>query len=112
MPYVPDRGHWIWLEFTPQSGHEQAGRRPALVLSSAQFNRASGLCFVCPVTNTRRGLRTHVGIPRGQPVTGVVLADHAKSVDYRSRRIEFIGVAHDSLVEQVTDIVLSLVDPC
>ena len=111
MPYVPDRGHWVWLNFSPQAGHEQAGPRPGLVLSPASFNRHSGNCVVCPITNTRRGLRTQVAIPGGQAVTGVVLADHVRSVDYRARGVKHIGVAPPDVVSAVTEIVISLVDP-
>ncbi len=110
MAYVPDKGHWVWLSFDPRTGHEQAGRRPALVLSAIDFNRASGFCFVAPVTNTRRGLRTHVPIPASQPVTGFVLADHAESLDFRARHVEFIDAAPDELVREVVDVIVSIID--
>jgi mRNA interferase MazF len=100
----------VWLDFDPQSGHEQAGRRPGLVLSPAAFNKACGLCFVAPVTNTGRGLRTQVPIPAGEPVTGVVLADHTKSLDFHARRIKFVGVAAPEVVEEAMTIVLSILD--
>ncbi len=111
MAYVPDRGHLVWLDFTPQAGHEQAGRRPALVLSPLKYNQFSGLCILCPITNTKRGFRTQVPIPVGEPVTGVVLADHVKSLDYKSRRVEYLGVAGREVLDAVTEIILSLVDP-
>lgn len=111
MRYIPDRGHWIWLDFDPQAGHEQAGMRPALVLSTTAFNKASGLCIVCPVTNTQRGLRTHVAIPIGESVTGFVLCDHVKSLDFSVRRIRHIGNASPALLAAVSEIVVALIDP-
>ena len=111
MAYIPDRGHWVWLNFSPRAGHEQAGPRPGLVLSAAAFNQHSGKCVVCPITNTRRGLRTHVTIPTGQAVTGVVLCEHLRSVDYRARGIRYIGIAPNDVIDAVTEIVTSLIDP-
>ncbi len=111
MAYVPDRGHWVWIQFNPQAGHEQAGMRPGLVLSPIAFNRASGLCFVAPVTNTRRGFATQVVIPKTEPVSGVVLADHARSLDYKARAVKFIGVASSDVLEDVVAIVTSILDP-
>lgn len=111
MAYVPDRGHWVWLNFSPQTGHEQAGPRPGLVLSPASFNRHSGMCVICPVTNTKRRFRTHVPIPSGDKVTGVVLADHVRSVDFRARRVNYIGTAPPDLIDRATEIVISLIDP-
>jgi mRNA interferase MazF len=110
MRYVPDKGHWVWLRFDPQAGHEQAGRRPGLVLSPLEFNRASGFCFVAPVTNTRRGLRTHIAISTGQAVTRFVLADHTKSLDFRARDVEYIDNAPADLVQEVIDVVVSILD--
>ena len=84
--YVPDAGEFIWLEFDPQAGHEQGDRRPALVLSPKTYNRRSGLALVCPVTSQSKDYPFEVGVPEGCGITGVILADHVKSVDYRARR--------------------------
>ncbi|MQA42136.1 endoribonuclease MazF [Rugamonas aquatica] len=85
--YIPDRGDVVWLDFTPQAGHEQAGRRPALVLSVASYNAAAGLAVCCPVTNQAKGYPFEVpAVPASQyTLTGVVLADHVRSVDWRAR---------------------------
>ena len=85
---VLDRGDVIWVSFNPQAGHEQAGRRPAVVLSPASYNNRSGLALVCPVTNQRKGYPFEVAIPDGLPVTGVILADQVKSVDWQAREVE------------------------
>ena len=101
MPaFVPDSGDLIWLTFDPQAGHEQAGRRPALVLSPRIYNQKSGLLLACPITNQAKGYPFEVAIPAGLGVTGVVLADHAKNLDWRARRAEKIATAPDSLVAE------------
>ncbi len=97
----PDRGHLIWLSLDPQAGHEQAGRRPGLVLSPATYNGPVGLALVCPVTGKAKGYPFEVPLPAGLPVSGVVLADHVKCLDWRSRRAEFIGVVPEDVVAEV-----------
>jgi mRNA interferase MazF len=87
--YVPDLGHVVWLSFNPQAGHEQAGRRPALVLSPASYNGRVGLALVCPVTNQAKGYPFEITIPAGLAVTGVVLSDQVRSLDWRARQAEF-----------------------
>jgi mRNA interferase MazF len=86
--YIPEAGDIIWLTFDPQAGHEQAGRRPALVLSPRIYNQRSGLALVCPVTNQTKGYPFEVAVPGSHGISGVVLADHVKSVDWRARRAE------------------------
>jgi mRNA interferase MazF len=98
---VPDRGHLVWITLDPQSGHEQAGRRPALVLSPASYNGLVGLALFCPVTSRAKGYSFEVPLPTGLPISGVVLADHLKSLDWKSRRAEFVGKAPDEVVEDV-----------
>ncbi len=84
--YAPDRGDVVWLDFTPQAGHEQAGRRPALVLSPAAYNRRSGLMLCCPVANQAKGYPFEVPVLRANgKVTGVALADQVRCLDWRSR---------------------------
>ncbi len=97
----PDRGHLVWVSLDPQSGHEQAGRRPALVLSPASYNRAVGLALFCPVTGRATGYPFEVPLPAGLPIAGVVLADHVKSLDWRSRRAEYIAEAPVEVVAEV-----------
>ena len=88
--YVPTRGDAIWLTFTPQAGHEQAGRRPALVLSPASYNGKVGLAILCPITSQTKGYPFEVATPAGSRISGVILADQVKSLDWRVRQAEFI----------------------
>jgi len=99
--YQPDRGDFIYLDFSPQAGTEQAGRRPALVLSSKDFNIATGLAFVCPLTNTLTGSNFEVPVPRGTKLTGVVLSKHIKSVDWIVRNAQFHSKANKELTWEV-----------
>ena len=88
--YVPERGDIVWLAFTPQAGHEQAGRRPALVLSPASYNGKVGLALFCPITSQIKGYPFEIPISAGLAVSGVVLSDQIKSLDWRARQAEFI----------------------
>jgi mRNA interferase MazF len=101
--YVPDRGHIIWLSFNPQTGREQAGRRPALVLSPALYNDRSALAIVCPITSQVKGYPFEVPLPDNLNVTGVVLADHVKSLDWRMRNAEFINSVSEQFVSEVLE---------
>jgi mRNA interferase MazF len=89
-PPVPDRGDVVWITLVPQAGHEQAGRRPAVVLSPSAYNGKVGLALMCPITSRIKGYPFEVTIPDGLPVTGVVLSDQVKSLDWRVRRSERI----------------------
>lgn len=89
--YVPAQGDLIWLDFDPQAGHEQGGRRPAVVLSPKAYNQLIGLALVCPVTSREKGYPFEVKISAGLPVSGVALADHVKSQGWRARHAKFIG---------------------
>ena len=106
--YIPRKGDLIALTFDPQSGHEQRGRRPALVVSNDLFNRHTGLCIACPITHTRRDYPFHVSIPEGQPVTGFVMVEQVKSIDFRSRKATRIGKAPAQVLEEA----LSILDAC
>lgn len=96
--FVPDRGDAIWLELTPQAGHEQADRRPALVLSPRAYNGRVGLALVCPITNQAKGYPFEVEIPTGLNVSGVVLADQVKRLDWIARRAAFIDAVPATVV--------------
>jgi mRNA interferase MazF len=109
--YVPDRGHIIWLVFTPQAGHEQAGRRPAVVLSPASYNGRVSLAIVCPITNQQKGYPFEVIIPERLPVTGVILSDQVKSLDWRARRAEYICSLPDGTINEVLHKVNTLLAP-
>lgn len=90
MSYCPDQYDIIWLQFDPQEGREQAGRRPAFVLSPQNYNRISRLCVLCPITNQAKGYPFEVAVPAGKKTTGVVLSDQVKSLAWLERRAEFI----------------------
>jgi mRNA interferase MazF len=106
--YVPSKGDYVVLTFDPQSGHEQKGRRPALVVSNDLFNRNTGLAIVCPITNTRHGYPFHVPIEGDPRVTGVVMVEQVKSIDFRAREVRKISRAEPAVLETA----LSLLDAC
>jgi mRNA interferase MazF len=99
--FVPDAGDLVWLTFDPQAGHEQAGRRPALVLSPRSYNQKSGLALVCPVTNQVNGYPFEVPLPPGHGVSGAILADHLKSLDWNTRLAKRIGRIPPSTLNEV-----------
>jgi mRNA interferase MazF len=99
--FVPEAGDYIWLTFDPQAGREQAGRRPALVLSPRVYNAKSGMALACPITNQPKGYPFEVTVPMGEGVTGVILADHVKSIDWKARRAERLGHCADEVIEEV-----------
>lgn len=104
--FVPQRGDAIWLDFDPQAGHEQARRRPAIVLSPAQFNQVTGFALVCPITNQEKGYPFEVPIPAGLSVRGVVLADQIRSLDWKARKASLIG----KLPAEVVEVVIAKID--
>lgn len=103
--YIPDKGDFVTISFDPQSGHEQRGRRPALVISNLLFNSATGLTIVCPITNTDRGIPFHLPVPSVSSLTGFVMVEQVKSVDFKSRGAKFVEKAPAELVKDVTEIV-------
>jgi mRNA interferase MazF len=104
MPaYVPDRGEIIWISFDPKAGHEQGGRRPAVVISPRSYNRPSGLALLCPITNRVKGYPFEVALPAGAPVTGVVLADQLRNLDWRSRKAELIGILPAEILGEIIE---------
>ncbi|GAC1346649.1 MAG: endoribonuclease MazF [Isosphaeraceae bacterium] len=100
-PYVPERGDAVWIDFDPRVGHEQAGRRPAIVLSPSAYNDKVGLSIVCPITNQIKGYPFEVLLPPGLGLTGVILADQVKSLDWRRRRAEFLRVLPEAVLTEV-----------
>lgn len=106
--YVPRKGDFVALTLDPQSGHEQRGRRPPLVISNDLFNRHTGLCIACPITSTRRDYPCHVAIPDGLEVTGFIMVEQVKSLDFRARKAKRIDRAPESILQEV----LSLLDAC
>lgn len=99
--YVPEAGDFVWLTFDPQAGREQAGRRPALVLSPKIYNAKSGLALACPITNHAKGYPFEVAVPVGHAVTGVILSDHLKSVDWKARSAEKVGHCTSEVIDEV-----------
>jgi mRNA interferase MazF len=89
MAYIPDSGDIIWIMFDPQAGHEQAGHRPALVLSPKAYNGKVGLAILCPITSQVKGYPFEVLIPEGLEVKGAILSDRVKSLDWKARKAEF-----------------------
>ena len=110
-PWAPDRGEAVWLDFDPHAGHEQGGRRPAVVLSAIRYNGKVGMAMMCPVTSQEKGYPWEVPLPAGLPISGVVLADQARSVDWRSRRAELIGHLPPGVIESIVEKVQVLIAP-
>ena len=101
--HVPERGDLVWITLNPQAGHEQAGRRPALVLSPREYNGKVGLALLCPITSKVKGYPFEVEIPPGLPVHGAVLSDQPKSLDWRARNAERMGRLPRRLVAEVLE---------
>jgi len=109
--YVPDRGDLVWLQFTPQRGHEQAGLRPALVISPRSYNRKVGLALACPITGQVKGYPFEVSLPEGLAARGAILCDQVKSLDWRARRARRLDRVPREVMADVTSRILALVDP-
>lgn len=109
MTYVPDRGDIVWLTFNPQVGAEQAGRRPAIVLSPSSYNGKVGLAIFCPITSHKKRYPFEVALPKELPVTGVVLSDQIKSLDWRSRNAQFACQAPQEVMTEVLQKLSTLV---
>jgi mRNA interferase MazF len=99
--YVPDRGHVVWLDFDPQAGHEQAKRRPAVVLSPASYNGVTSLAMCCPVTSQVKGYPFEVAMPAGGKARGVALADQVRSLDWRARNAAYLDTLPADAVAQI-----------
>ena len=99
--YVPSRGDIVWMNFTPQTGHEQAGHRPALVVSPREYNAVTSLALCCPITSQVKGYPFEVTLPPDAPIVGVVLADQLKSVDWRARRARFECRSGNRVINEV-----------
>jgi mRNA interferase MazF len=106
--YIPEKGDFITLSFDPQSGHEQKGRRPALVVSNFLFNRATGLAIVCPITNTDRKIPFHLPVHASSSLTGFIMVEQVKSIDFNARKAKFVEKAPLELIADV----LAVIDVC
>lgn len=101
--YVPDAGDLVWLTFDPQAGREQRGRRPALILSARAYNAKAGLAIACPITGHAKGYPFEVALPSEGAVTGIVLADHVKNLDWNARRVVLAAKAPAEVVTDVRE---------
>jgi mRNA interferase MazF len=106
--HIPQKGDFVAVAFDPQSGHEQRGRRTALVVSNTLFNRHTGLAIVCPLTNTDRQFPFHVAVVDNPEITGFVMVEQVKSIDFTARKARRIGRASEKLIDEV----LSILDAC
>ncbi|CAA6803072.1 MAG: Programmed cell death toxin MazF [uncultured Sulfurovum sp.] len=107
VKYIPEQGDIVALNFDPQSGHEQKGRRPAIIMSNKVFNQHLGLAFACPITNTKRDFPFHVKV-KSENLTGYIMAEQMKSIDYNSRSIKFIEKADEETMNQILGIIDSI----
>ena len=98
---LPERGALVWTEFSPHRGHEQAGRRPAIVLSPRAFHERSAMTIVCPITSRQRGWPTEVNLPPGLPISGAVLIDQIRSIDRTARYMEIVGQAPQDVLDEI-----------
>jgi len=98
---LPDRGSLVWLQFSPQAGSEQRGRRPGIVLTTAAYHQRSRLALVCPITSREKGWPMEVKLPPGLPIVGVVLVDHLRSVDREAREMEVVGAAPHEVLDEI-----------
>ncbi|WP_350339164.1 endoribonuclease MazF [Geomonas sp. Red32] len=110
ITYVPEKGDVVWLDFDPQAGHEQAGRRPAFVLSPARYNAITGLMLCCPITNQVKGYPFEVAVEGAVNVQGVILSDQVKSLDWRIRRAEKKGSASLEALEEVVGNIVAILE--
>ena len=99
--FIPQRGDIVWINMQPQAGHEQSGRRPAIVLSPAAYNNKVGLAILCPITNQIKGYPFEVILPKGLKINGTILSDQVKSLDWKIRRAEFCDKAPDYVIAEV-----------
>lgn len=108
--YVPGRGDVVWIDFAPQSGHEQAGRRPGLVVSPRAYNKKVGLALLCPITSKIKGYPFEVDLPDTDGITGVILADQIKSMDWRARHASYASSAPRRVVGKVIGMVSAILE--
>jgi mRNA interferase MazF len=110
IDYIPERGDVVWLDFDPQAGHEQAGRRPAFVLSPATYNGKTGLMLCCLITSQVKGYPFEVAVEGVAKVRGVILADQVKSLDWQARKVEKLGKVAKAVLEEVVEKVRAILE--
>lgn len=102
VDYIPEQGHIVWLTLNPQKGHEQSGRRPAVVLSPSSYNAKVGLAIFCPITSKEKGYPFEIKLPTKCTIQGVILVDQIKSLDWQSRNAEYICTISQPLLKQIS----------
>ena len=108
VKYIPDFGDIVILTFDPQSGHEQKGRRPALIVSNYIFNKSLGLAFACPITNTQRNSPFHIQV-KSKNITGFIMTEQLKSIDYNARKVKFVEKADKETINEVLSIIEAII---
>jgi len=108
VKYIPEQGDIVALTFDPQSGHEQKGRRPAIIISNKTFNQHLGLAFACPITNTKRDFPFHIKV-ESDNITGYIMSEQMKSINYNARKIKFIEKAKQNTINQILGIIDSII---
>jgi mRNA interferase MazF len=109
VSYIPSQGDIVTLNFDPQSGHEQKGRRPAIIISNQVFNKHLGLAFACPITNTKRDFPFHIKVS-SENITGYIIAEQMKSIDYNARNVKFIEKADEETLNKIIGIIESIIN--
>ncbi len=109
VSYIPSQGDIVTLNFDPQSGHEQKGRRPAIIISNQVFNKHLGLAFACPITNTKRDFPFHIKVS-SENITGYIMAEQMKSIDYNARNVKFIEKADEETFNKIIGIIESIIN--
>ncbi|WP_028309772.1 type II toxin-antitoxin system PemK/MazF family toxin [Desulfitibacter alkalitolerans] len=110
MAYIPEQGDIVFLEFDPQAGHEQRGKRPALVVSNNAYNQFTKIAMVCPITNTNRDFPLHVKLDERIKTTGVIMCEQVKALDIHARNASFYEKAPNDIIEEVIDIIIGFVE--
>lgn len=108
--YIPEQGDIVMLEFDPQAGHEQKGKRPALVVSNNTYNQFTKLAMVCPITNTKKGFPLHIELDERTVTSGVIMCEQVKALDIVARKVLFYEKAPKDIMSEVTDIIVSFVE--
>lgn len=108
--YSPQRGDVVWLNFQPQAGREQGGRRPAIALSNSNYNKVVGLAIFCPITSKVKGYPFEVALPEGLPISGVILVDQVKILDWKTRDAEFIGKLDTETMERILALLEKIIE--
>lgn len=108
MSYIPNKGDLVWLNFSPQAGHEQRGKRPAIIISPKEYNKKTHLALCCPITSNEKGYPFEV-VLNSKKIKGVILADHIKNLDWRARKVKFIEKAKSDVLSECLEKIAALI---